>query len=120
MVQEKAEYAKFRNCDVYKIYHRYLSLFGQAFDLDKYIMTPTKLSQRGIDGVINSGNDSSHDTLPINVETRDSSDEGHFELRSCSQMDISGCHSGEKQKVFARRSNEKAKKIRSVDLSYLV
>ncbi|KAL2459832.1 uncharacterized protein Fot_54576 [Forsythia ovata] len=72
---EKAEYAKFRNRDVREIYHRYPQLFGQAFDSDKYAMTPTKLSQRGFDGVINSGSDSPHDTLPIFAETRDSSDE---------------------------------------------
>ncbi|KAL2509454.1 L10-interacting MYB domain-containing protein-like [Forsythia ovata] len=83
-------------------------------------MTPTKLSQRGIDGVINSGSDSPHDTLPINTETRDSSDEGPIELRSSSRMDISGCHSGEKRKCLAHRSKGKAKKIESVDLSYSV
>ncbi|KAL2527182.1 L10-interacting MYB domain-containing protein [Abeliophyllum distichum] len=68
-IKEKAEYAKFRNHDVREIYHRYPILFGQAFDSDKYSMTPTKLSQRGFDGVINSGSDSPHDTLPIFAET---------------------------------------------------
>ncbi|KAL2540247.1 Uncharacterized protein Adt_01225 [Abeliophyllum distichum] len=93
---EKAEYAKFRNRDVREIYHRYPILFGQAFDSDKYSMTPTKLSQRRFDVVINSGSDSSHDTLSIFTETRDSSDEGPIELGSSSRMDISGCHSREK------------------------
>ncbi|KAL2488463.1 L10-interacting MYB domain-containing protein-like [Forsythia ovata] len=119
-VQEKAEYAKFKNRDVHEIYHRYLSFFGQAFDSDKYAITPTKLSQRGIDGVINSSSDSPHDTLPINVEARNSSDEGPVQFRSFSRMDISGCHSGEKRKGSARRSKGKAKKIGSVDLSYSV
>ncbi|KAL2491460.1 Uncharacterized protein Adt_27088 [Abeliophyllum distichum] len=83
-------------------------------------MTLTNLSQSRIDGVSNSGSDSSNDTLPINAETWDLSDEGPVELRSCSQMDISCCHSGEKQKGSACRSKEKAKKIESVDLSYSV
>ncbi|KAL2487219.1 L10-interacting MYB domain-containing protein-like [Abeliophyllum distichum] len=82
----------------------------KAFDLDKYAMTPTKLSQRRFEGVINSGNDSPYDTLPIFAETRDSSDEGPIELGSSSRMDISGCHSVEKQKGSTRRSKEKAKK----------
>ncbi|KAL2508459.1 Uncharacterized protein Fot_32106 [Forsythia ovata] len=94
--------------------------FQDAFDSDKYAMTPTKLSQHRIDEVINSGIDSPHDTLPINAETRDSSDEGLVELKSSSRMDISGCHSGEKQKGSARRSKGKAKKIGSTDLSYLL
>ncbi|KAL2515313.1 Uncharacterized protein Fot_29284 [Forsythia ovata] len=118
VVTEKAKYAKFRNCDVREIYHMYLSLFGHAFDSDKYVMTPTKLSQCGIDGVI-SGSDSPHDTLPINAETRDSN-KGPIELRSCSRMDISGCHSREKRKGSTCRSKEKDKKIGSVDLSYSV
>ncbi|KAL2508273.1 uncharacterized protein Fot_31920 [Forsythia ovata] len=119
-VAEKAEYAKFRNRHVREIYHRYPLLFGQALDSDKYAMTPTKLSQRGFDGVISNGSDSPHDTLPIFAETRDSSDEGQVELGSSSRMDISGCHNGEKRKGSTRRSKAKAKKIRSVDLSYLV
>ncbi|KAL2500748.1 uncharacterized protein Fot_34596 [Forsythia ovata] len=119
-MEEKAEYAKFRNRDVREIYHRYPQLFGQAFDSDKYTMTPTKLSQRGFDGVINSGSDSPHDTLPIFAETRDSSDEGPIQLGSSSRMDISGCHSGDKRKGSARRSKGKVKKIASVDLSYSV
>ncbi|KAL2481264.1 L10-interacting MYB domain-containing protein [Abeliophyllum distichum] len=109
-IKEKAKYAKFRNRDVREIYHRYPILFGQAFDSDKYSMMPTKLSQRGFDGVINSGSDSPHDTLPIFAETRDSSDEGPIELGSSSRMDISGRHSGEKRKGSARRSKGKAKK----------
>ncbi|KAL2533257.1 Uncharacterized protein Adt_06608 [Abeliophyllum distichum] len=117
---EKAEYAKFRNRDVHKIYHRYPILFGQAFDSDKYSMTPTKLSQRRFDRVINSGGDSPHDTLSIFAETRDSSDEGPVELGSSSRMDIYGCQSGEKQKGSPRRSKGKAKKVGSVDLSYSV
>ncbi|KAL2487174.1 Uncharacterized protein Adt_31930 [Abeliophyllum distichum] len=83
-------------------------------------MTPTKLSQRRFDGVINSGSDSHHDKLPIVAETRDSSDEGQVELGSSSIMDIYGCHNGEKQKGSTRRSNWKAKKIGNVDLSYSV
>ncbi|KAL2513440.1 L10-interacting MYB domain-containing protein-like [Abeliophyllum distichum] len=117
---EKAEYAKFRNRDVHKIYHRYPILFGQAFDSDKYSMTPTKLSQRRFDRVINSGSDSPHDTLSIFAETRDSSDEGPVELGSSSRMDIYGCQNGEKQKGSPRRSKGKAKKVGSVDLSYSV
>ncbi|KAL2545473.1 uncharacterized protein Fot_14706 [Forsythia ovata] len=58
-------------------------------------MTPTKLSQRGIDRVINSGSDSPHNTLPIFAETRDSSDEGPVEFGSSSRMNISGCHNVE-------------------------
>ncbi|KAL2525798.1 hypothetical protein Adt_10852 [Abeliophyllum distichum] len=81
-------------------------------------MTPTKLTQRGIDRVINIGSDSPHNTLLINAETRDSSNECPIELRSCSQMDISGCHNGQKRKDSTRRYKEKARKIRSVDLSY--
>ncbi|KAL2542879.1 Uncharacterized protein Adt_03857 [Abeliophyllum distichum] len=67
---EKAEYTKFRNCDVCEIYHRYPLLFGQAFDLDKYAMTPTKLLQCGFDGVINSGSDSLHGMLPPVMKVR--------------------------------------------------
>ncbi|KAL2551780.1 L10-interacting MYB domain-containing protein-like [Forsythia ovata] len=83
-------------------------------------MTPTNLSQRGFYGVINSGSDSPHDTLPIFAETRDSSDEGPIQLGSSSRMDISGCHSGDKRKGSARRSKGKVKKVGSVDLSYSV
>ncbi|KAL2515679.1 uncharacterized protein Fot_29650 [Forsythia ovata] len=115
MVQEKAKYTKFKNRDVREIYHMYLSLFGQAFDSNKYAITPTKLSQRVIDGVI-SGSDSPHNTLPINAETRDSSDKGPDELRSCSRMDISGCHSREKRKCSTRRSKGKDKKNRKCGL----
>ncbi|KAL2532136.1 Uncharacterized protein Adt_05487 [Abeliophyllum distichum] len=57
--------------------------------------------------------------LSTETKTRDSSDEGPFELGSNSRMDISGCHSGEKRKGSARRSKEKAKKG-SFDLSNLV
>ncbi|KAL2462304.1 Uncharacterized protein Adt_45724 [Abeliophyllum distichum] len=119
-LREKTVYTKLRNCDVRKIYHRYPLIFGQAFDLDKYAITPTKLSQRGFDGVINSGSDSPRDTLSIFVETRDSSDEGPVALVSSSRMDISGCHSREKQKGSDHRTKEKVKKIGSVDLSYSV
>ncbi|KAL2542896.1 L10-interacting MYB domain-containing protein-like [Abeliophyllum distichum] len=56
-IKKKAEYAKFRNRYVREIYLKYPLLFGQTFDSDKYAMTPTKLSQRGFDGVINSGSD---------------------------------------------------------------
>ncbi|KAL2466552.1 L10-interacting MYB domain-containing protein-like [Abeliophyllum distichum] len=51
-----------------KIYNMYPLLFGKAFDSDKYAMTPTKLSQRRFDGVINCGSDSPHDTFPIFAE----------------------------------------------------
>ncbi|KAL2483288.1 uncharacterized protein Fot_44732 [Forsythia ovata] len=74
-------------------------------------MTPTKLSQRRIDGVINSGSDSPHDTLPINAEIHDSSDEGPVELRSSSRMDISGCHSGDKKNGSAREALAASRQI---------
>ncbi|KAL2504741.1 Uncharacterized protein Adt_20362 [Abeliophyllum distichum] len=74
--------------------------FGKSFDLDKYAMIPTKLTHWGFDGFINIGSESLHESLPINVETRDSSDEGPVELRSNSRMGIFGCHNSDKWKRF--------------------
>ncbi|CAA2974817.1 Hypothetical predicted protein [Olea europaea subsp. europaea] len=96
-IKENPRYGKFKDNDNTEIYHKYSRLFGGSCDSMKYALTPTKLSQRGFDLGANSNSDDPNDTLPINAETTDSSDDPTPRLGS-SSMNISLRRSGEKRK----------------------
>ncbi|KAL2491825.1 Myb DNA-bind 3 domain-containing protein [Abeliophyllum distichum] len=99
-IQANKDFVKFRGRDCGEIFHKYSQLFGDAYDSEKYALSPTKLSKKGFDddyvweGVGNT------DKLPVNAEMHDE--------HAPSAMDISGLHSGEKRKMS--QSGAKGKK----------
>ncbi|CAA2974051.1 Hypothetical predicted protein [Olea europaea subsp. europaea] len=103
-IKENPRYGKFKDNDNTKIYHKYSRLFGGSCDSMKYALTPTKLSQRGFDLGANTDSDDPNDTLPINVETTDSSD-GPTPGRVSSLMNISHRRSNEKRKRKHAKGN---------------
>ncbi|CAI9762836.1 unnamed protein product [Fraxinus pennsylvanica] len=106
-LKENPKYGKFKDNDNTEIYHTYSKLFGGSRDATKYALTPTKLSQRGLDLSSDSDAEDRNDTMPINAETTDSSD-GPREGANHSSMNISRAQSGEKRK--GKQSKEKGKK----------
>ncbi|CAA2993650.1 Hypothetical predicted protein [Olea europaea subsp. europaea] len=113
-IMENPRYGKFKDNDNTEIYHKYSRLFGGSCDSMKYALTPTKLSQRGFALGGNSDFDDPHDTLPINVETTDSSD-GPTQGRASSSMNISRERSGEKRK--GKHAKGKRKKFGAREVS---
>ncbi|CAI9753409.1 unnamed protein product [Fraxinus pennsylvanica] len=84
LVQENQKYAKYKNFDCSEIYDTYGKLFGYTGDSTKYAVSPTKLSQRGLEFSTDSDREYGGDAVPINVEGTDSSaspDEGNREGR---------------------------------------
>ncbi|CAA2979584.1 Hypothetical predicted protein [Olea europaea subsp. europaea] len=111
LLMENPKYSKFRYNDNSKIFHTYGKLFGATQESTKYALTPTKLSQHGLD--VSSDCDAQadfNDMLPINAETTDSSD-GLAKGRLTSTMDISVGQSGEKRKGKQAQGRGKKKKF---------
>ncbi|CAI9757947.1 unnamed protein product [Fraxinus pennsylvanica] len=109
LLYENPKYGKFKDNDNKEIYHTYSKLFGGSWDATKYALTPTKLCQRGLDLSSDSDAEDRNDTMPINIETTNSSD-GPQEGVNHLSMNISLARSREK-----RKGKEFASVIRSRD-----
>ncbi|KAL2531187.1 L10-interacting MYB domain-containing protein [Abeliophyllum distichum] len=48
-IQANKDFVKFRGRDCGEIFHKYSQLFGDAYDSEKYALSPTKLSKKGFD-----------------------------------------------------------------------
>lgn len=90
-------YVKFKDNDNNEIYHTYNHLFGGSCDFMKYILTSTKLSQRGFELGFDTDTDDLNDKLPINVKTTDSND-SPTQGRTNSSINIFLCRSEKKRK----------------------
>ncbi|KAL2485299.1 Uncharacterized protein Adt_30055 [Abeliophyllum distichum] len=106
------DFVKFRGRDCGEIFHKYSQLFDDAYDSEKYAVSPTKLSKKGFDD-----NDDdvwkrvgNTDKLPINTDMHDEHVFSKFQ-GSGSAMDISALHSREKRKL----SHSGAKGIKKLD-----
>ncbi|KAL2461877.1 Uncharacterized protein Adt_45297 [Abeliophyllum distichum] len=94
------DFVKFRGRDCGEIFHKYSQLFGNAYDSEKYAVSPTKLSKKGFDDEDVWERVGYTDKLPVNAEM-------HNE-HAPSAMDILALHSGEKRKLS--HSGAKGKK----------
>ncbi|KAL2475107.1 Uncharacterized protein Adt_35843 [Abeliophyllum distichum] len=85
------DFVKFRGRDCGEIFHKYSQLFGDAYDSEKYAISPTKLSKKGFDDDEVWERVGNTDKLPVNAEMHDE--------YAPSAMDTSTLHSGEKRKL---------------------
>ncbi|XP_022856619.1 L10-interacting MYB domain-containing protein-like [Olea europaea var. sylvestris] len=113
-IKENPRYGKSKDNDNTQIYHKYSRLFGGSCDSMKYALIPTKLSQRGFDLGANSDSDDLNDTLPINVEKTDSSN-NPTPRRASSLINISLHRSGKKPKE--KHAKGKRKKFGAREVS---
>ncbi|KAL2527489.1 Myb DNA-bind 3 domain-containing protein [Abeliophyllum distichum] len=105
-IQSNKEFAKFRGRDCGEIFHKYSQLFGDAYDSEKYALSPTKLSKKGFDDDEFWESVEKSDKLPVNTEMRDEHTPSEH-AGSGSTMDMSGFHSGEKRKCSYGAMREK-------------
>ncbi|KAL2531721.1 Myb DNA-bind 3 domain-containing protein [Abeliophyllum distichum] len=106
-IQADKDFVKFWGRDWGDIFHKYIQLFGYAYDSEKYVVNPTKLSKKGFDDDDVWKTVGYTDKLPVNVEMHDEHAPSEFQ-GSGSAMDISALHSGEKRKLS--HSGAKGKK----------
>ncbi|KAL2490842.1 L10-interacting MYB domain-containing protein [Abeliophyllum distichum] len=96
-IQANKEFEKFRGRDCGEIFHKYSQLFGDAYDSEKYAVSPTKLSKKGFDDDEVWEQVGHTDKLPVNAEMHD--EHAPSEFQGCgSPMDTSALHSGDKRK----------------------
>ncbi|KAL2465465.1 Myb/SANT-like DNA-binding domain protein [Abeliophyllum distichum] len=96
-IQGNKEFEKFRGRDCGQIFHKYSQLFGDAYDSEKYAVSPTKLSKKGFDDDEVWEQVGHTDKLPVNAEMHD--EHAPSEFQGCgSPMDTSVLHSGDKRK----------------------
>ncbi|KAL2481175.1 L10-interacting MYB domain-containing protein-like [Abeliophyllum distichum] len=96
-IQANMEFVKFRGRDCGEIFHKYSQLFGDAYDSEKYAVSPTKLSKKGFDDDEVWERVRHMDKLTVNVEMHD--EHALSEFQGCgSPMDMSALHSGDKLK----------------------
>ncbi|KAL2510737.1 L10-interacting MYB domain-containing protein [Abeliophyllum distichum] len=78
-------------------WERKIQLFGDAYDSEKYAVSPTKLSKKGFDDDEVWEQVGHTDKLPVNAEMHD--EHAPSEFQGCgSPMDTSVLHSGDKRK----------------------
>ncbi|KAL2454908.1 Uncharacterized protein Adt_47590 [Abeliophyllum distichum] len=92
------EFVKFFGRDCRKIFHKYSQVFGDAYDSEKYAVSPTKLSKKGFDNDELWKRVRNSDKLPVNAEMRDKQAPSEFQ-GSGSAMDILGLHNGKRENV---------------------
>ncbi|KAL2526332.1 Uncharacterized protein Adt_11386 [Abeliophyllum distichum] len=107
LIPANKDFVKFRGRDCGQIFHKYSQLFGDAYDSEKYDVSPTKLSKKGFDDDDVWERVGNTDKLHVNTEMHDEHVPSEFQ-GSRSAMDISALHSGEKRKLS--RSGAKGKK----------
>ncbi|KAL2531362.1 Uncharacterized protein Adt_04713 [Abeliophyllum distichum] len=91
------EFEKFHGRDCGEIFHKYSQLFGDAYDSEKYAVSPTKLSKKGFDDDEVREQVGHTDKLPVNAEMHD--EHAPSDFQGCgSPMYILALHSGEKRK----------------------
>ncbi|KAL2541230.1 L10-interacting MYB domain-containing protein [Abeliophyllum distichum] len=96
-IQANKEFEKFRGRDCGEIFHKYSQLFDDAYDSEKYAVSPTKLSKKGFDDDEVWEQVGHTDKLPVNAEMHD--EHAPSEFQGCgSPMDTSALHSGDKRK----------------------
>ncbi|KAL2479430.1 Myb DNA-bind 3 domain-containing protein [Abeliophyllum distichum] len=96
-IYSNKEFAKFRGRDCGEIFHKYSQLFGDAYDSEKFALSPTKLSKKGFDDDEFWKSVGKSNKLPVNVEMRDEHALSEH-VGSGSAMDISEFYSEEKRK----------------------
>ncbi|KAL2481714.1 Uncharacterized protein Adt_34680 [Abeliophyllum distichum] len=96
-IQANKEFVKFHGRDCGERFHKYSKIFGDAYDSEKYAVSPTKLSKKGFDDDEVWERVGNTDKLPVNTEIHDEHAPSEFQ-GSGSAMDISSLHSGEKMK----------------------
>ncbi|KAL2533937.1 Uncharacterized protein Adt_07288 [Abeliophyllum distichum] len=96
-VEANKEFEKFHGRDCGEIFHKYSQLFGDAYDSEKYAVSPTKLSKKGFDDDEVREQVGHTDKFPVNAEMHD--EHAPSDFQGCgSPMDISALHSGDKRK----------------------
>ncbi|KAL2497939.1 Uncharacterized protein Adt_23489 [Abeliophyllum distichum] len=70
-IQANKDFVKFHGRDCGEIYHKYSQLLGDAYNSEKYDVSPTKLSKKGFDDDEFWESVGNSDKLPVNVEMRD-------------------------------------------------
>ncbi|KAL2534041.1 Myb DNA-bind 3 domain-containing protein [Abeliophyllum distichum] len=70
-IQANKEFVKFCGRDCGEIFHKYSQLFGDAYDSEKYAVSPTKLSKKGFDNNEVWKRVKNTDKLPVNAEMHD-------------------------------------------------
>ncbi|KAL2462008.1 Myb DNA-bind 3 domain-containing protein [Abeliophyllum distichum] len=107
-IQSNKEFAKFRGRDCGEIFHKYSQLFGDAYNSEKYALSPTKLSKKGFDDHEFWERVEKSDKLPVNAEMRDEHAPSEH-AGNGSAMDMSGFHIGEKRKCSYSAMKRKKK-----------
>ncbi|XP_022863854.1 uncharacterized protein LOC111383899 [Olea europaea var. sylvestris] len=115
-MKERKEY-KDKDC---RELYRYMVLFGDVFDCDKYAVTPSQACRTGFAMFEDSAHEDHRDEITVDVESSGLSNEGGVAAPCSTARDESGPHSGDKRKAAEKRSKEKRKKISSRDVSYFV
>lgn len=119
MQQENKEYKDFKDKDCREVYG-YKDLFGDAFDNEKYAVTPSKLCKTGFAMFDDSGYDDMEDSVPAEEESSASSDDAEPWDKTAMSMEGSRPRSGDKRKSVVEKIKGKRKKNSSSNLSYSV
>ncbi|CAA3003313.1 Hypothetical predicted protein [Olea europaea subsp. europaea] len=93
--QENKDYREFRDKGCREVYS-YKVLFGDAYDSDKYTVTPSTMCRTGFSLFEDSRHEDLQDSHPVDEEGSGSSDEGERMDPVASNMDVSRPQSGDK------------------------
>lgn len=118
-IKENKDFKEYMDKDCREVYN-YKVLFGDAFDNDKYAVTPSQMCWTGFAMFEDSGYEDLLDTHPDTEENSGSSDEGDKTCRDATSIDVSRPRSGDKCRSGSKITKEKRSKIRARDLSYSV
>lgn len=116
---ENKEYKEFRDKDYREVYS-YNVLFGDAFDSDKYAVTPSLMCCTGFTMFEDSGYEDLRDAHPDGDERSGSSDEGDKDGQAGTNMDVSRPRSGDKRRPGSKNTSEKRAKKGARDVSYSI
>ncbi|CAA3016683.1 Hypothetical predicted protein [Olea europaea subsp. europaea] len=114
--QENKDCREFRDKDCREVYS-YKVLFGDAYDNDKYAITPSTMCRTGFSLFEDSRHEDLQDSHPVDEEGSGSSDEGERMDPVASSMDVSRPRSGDKRTHGGRNKKEKRGKVSVTDLS---
>ncbi|CAA3033388.1 Hypothetical predicted protein [Olea europaea subsp. europaea] len=113
--QENKDYREFRDKDCSEVYS-YKVLFGDAYDSDKYAVTPSTMCRTGFSLFEDSRHEDLQDSHPVDEEGSGSSDEGERMDPVESSMDVLRPRSGDKRTHGGRNKKEKRGKMSVTDL----
>ncbi|XP_022887605.1 uncharacterized protein LOC111403359 [Olea europaea var. sylvestris] len=118
-LKENKDYKEFKGKDCKEVYSLKV-LFGDAYDNDKYAVTPSTMCRTGFSMFEDSGLEDLHDSQPLDEEGIGSSDESEKTKLAGSSADMSRPQSGDKRRSGGNSKKGKRAKMSTSDVSNAV